>query len=286
LLEGCWQDQCRLLLLPGGADLPYCAQLNGQGNKIIRDFVEGGGSYIGLCAGAYYGSGRVEFEVDTPALAVEGSRELRFFPGTARGSVYKGFDYESERGAVAAPVRFRFQSSFRDDAVPESSPSECDTWHTCMDYVNGGPLFFLPSGCLVGINTRLPQGMDILATYPDHNHAAAALSCSIGLGRAVLCSSHPELAPGWLGVPSGGTRSDGEQVQGSLFNGEEEKGYFDDAKAAVLREELERHADGRWKLWTSLLLAAGLRDAVHLGPKPIEVLDEFEWSKHREQLCI
>jgi len=36
LLEGAWLEDCALLVLPGGADLPYCRQLNGGGNRLIR----------------------------------------------------------------------------------------------------------------------------------------------------------------------------------------------------------------------------------------------------------
>ena len=50
-------------VMPGGADRPYCAALNGEGNRRIRAFVEAGGAYLGLCAGAYYASQRVEFEL-------------------------------------------------------------------------------------------------------------------------------------------------------------------------------------------------------------------------------
>lgn len=117
LLAGGWQPGCLLLVMPGGADLPYCKHLNGRGNMLIRgaapcvgahtpseaagclvehvraarcpgccapsrchahidflarlpppvpprpaEYVEAGGSYLGLCAGAYYASARVEFE--------------------------------------------------------------------------------------------------------------------------------------------------------------------------------------------------------------------------------
>ena len=36
LLAGEWTTSCLMLVMPGGADLPYCRQLNGLGNKIIR----------------------------------------------------------------------------------------------------------------------------------------------------------------------------------------------------------------------------------------------------------
>ncbi|GLC54896.1 biotin holocarboxylase synthetase [Pleodorina starrii] len=106
LLEGTWRERCLLFVMPGGADLPYCKHLNGHGNRLLRGYVEAGGSYLGICAGAYYACDRVEFEPGSP-LEVIGDRELRFFPGTARGAAYPGFDYLSERGAWAAPLRFR-----------------------------------------------------------------------------------------------------------------------------------------------------------------------------------
>ncbi len=36
LLQGSWQEGCLMLVMPGGADLPYCHQLNGPGNQLIR----------------------------------------------------------------------------------------------------------------------------------------------------------------------------------------------------------------------------------------------------------
>lgn len=36
LLSGSWQSSCAMLCMPGGADLPYCRDLNGKGNALIR----------------------------------------------------------------------------------------------------------------------------------------------------------------------------------------------------------------------------------------------------------
>jgi Biotin-protein ligase, N terminal len=35
LLSGHWRRRCLLLVMPGGADLPYCRDLNGVGNEHI-----------------------------------------------------------------------------------------------------------------------------------------------------------------------------------------------------------------------------------------------------------
>lgn len=64
----------------------------------VAEFLEAGGSYLGLCAGAYYACERVLFQPGT-ALAVCGDRELALFPGVAVGSVAPAFDYSSELGA-------------------------------------------------------------------------------------------------------------------------------------------------------------------------------------------
>lgn len=44
-------------------------------------------------------------------LEVSGERELKFFPGLAKGAVYPGFTYETEAGTVAAPIAFKARSS-------------------------------------------------------------------------------------------------------------------------------------------------------------------------------
>src|SRR5439155_581244 len=84
-----------LFIMPGGRDQPYHAGLQGEANQQIRAFVEEGGAYVGICAGAYYGSARVEFDRGFPLEVCE-ERELCFFSGTAVGPAYgKGtFAYE------------------------------------------------------------------------------------------------------------------------------------------------------------------------------------------------
>jgi glutamine amidotransferase-like uncharacterized protein len=36
LLAGSWRRRCLMLVMPGGADLPYCRHLDGAGNDLIR----------------------------------------------------------------------------------------------------------------------------------------------------------------------------------------------------------------------------------------------------------
>lgn len=167
--------------MPGGADLGYCRVLNGQGNRIITQYVRSGGRYLGFCAGAYYGSGMCEFEVGNKPLEVIGSRELGFFPGTCRGSVFRGFAYHSERGARAARLVVNREAFPAPGSMPESAHS----------YFNGGGLF-------VDAPSLADKGVEILASYEGHvdvepgSGRAAIVYRKVGQGAVALSGAHPE----------------------------------------------------------------------------------------------
>lgn len=160
-----WHETCSLLIMPGGRDRPYHADLKGEGCRRIRDFVEQGGTYLGICAGAYFGAKRVEFDQGFP-LEVSEERELMFFHGAAVGPAYgKGtFDYHSQKGARAAKVK-----------------TSQGVFHT---YYNGGCTFDGDfSSCR------------ILARYADlPDEPPAILECRVGKGKAILSGVHIETA--------------------------------------------------------------------------------------------
>lgn len=72
-----WEPACALLVIPGGRDLPYVEELSIKTNatRRIRDYVERGGSYLGICAGAYFGAAEVRFDTGGN-MEVVGKREL------------------------------------------------------------------------------------------------------------------------------------------------------------------------------------------------------------------
>lgn len=175
-----WTASCALLVFPGGADLGYCRTLNGEGNRKISQFVQRGGAYLGLCAGAYYGSRRCEFEVGNKKLEVVGNRELAFFPGTCRGSAFPGFVYHSEEGTRAVELLVE-KTTLAEGSVPDVFRS----------YYNGGGVF-------VDAPKYKDQGVEILASYSEPlsvdagEGTAAVVYCKVGEGAAVLTGPHPE----------------------------------------------------------------------------------------------
>ncbi|RYN39925.1 hypothetical protein AA0114_g11198 [Alternaria tenuissima] len=185
LIKEPWFSTCALLVFPGGADLGYCRTLNGEGNRRISRYVNAGGSYLGFCAGGYYGSARCEFELDDPKMAVEGERELAFFPGVCRGLAFEGFKYASEAGARAAEIKIEKEAFENvDEGVAE----------TFKSYYNGGGVF-------VDAKKLESRGVQILASYTEDLHVesgegqAAVVYRKVGEGHAVVTGPHPEFAP-------------------------------------------------------------------------------------------
>ncbi|KAG2220121.1 hypothetical protein INT45_006149 [Circinella minor] len=178
-----WEETCALLVMPGGRDLPYCNDLNGVATSRIKQYVRGGGRYLGLCAGGYFGSSTIEFEQERKDMQVCGKRELEFFPGLCRGTVYPGFVYESEQGARSAAVRLaneHLQAYYPSDSLV---PKSIDM------YYNGGGYF---------AHADQYPNVQVLGRFvdagicKDEDYPAAAVHCSVGHGSAVLISTHPE----------------------------------------------------------------------------------------------
>lgn len=166
LIHAEWEEQTALLAIPGGRDVYYHKYLKGRGNQRIASYVSNGGRYLGLCAGGYYGSASIEFEKGGE-LEVCAPRELAFYPGQAVGPAYGLglFSYESEKGARTALLDWEKGKS-----------------HV---YFNGGCYFEKPEAHYPSI--------EVLARYRDiPGTPAAAVNCSVGKGKAILCGFHPE----------------------------------------------------------------------------------------------
>ncbi|KAL7310217.1 biotin holocarboxylase synthetase [Mucor circinelloides] len=163
-----WEETCSLLVVPGGRDSPYCQDLDGQGTTKIKDYVHGGGHYVGFCAGAYFASKNIEFEKGKE-LEVVGPRELGFYPGTSRGTMFSGFVYNSEKGARAVSILHQKQSF--------------------KAYYNGGGYFVRP---------QEHDQVKVVCTYQDpglcqdEDEVAAVVQCRVGSGSALLFGFHPE----------------------------------------------------------------------------------------------
>lgn len=197
ILKEPWNFYTALIVFPGGADLQYCREFNGEGNTIISQYVRRGGRFLGFCAGGYYGSSRVEFEVGNKEMEVSGSRELKFFPGVARGAVYKGFEYGNHAKAIAASIEVN-------KSVIGESQNEIP--EELFVYCNGGCVF-------VDAEKYKSNGIEVIARYKDdlevkgsdigsdnidHLKPAAVVYAKVGEGSVILSGVHPEFSPDLL----------------------------------------------------------------------------------------
>ena len=165
LEEHPWQTSCALLVFPGGRDVPYLETLKDAAPRIAK-WVREGGAYLGFCAGAYFACSHIEWEMDTP-LQVKGPRPLKFFPGLSVGSVFPGFQYDSEQGSKAIMIA-----------------DERDGSQARYIYHNGGGEFVL---------SGQESGVEVLARYTGEAQGkVAAVYCTVEKGRAALWHPHIE----------------------------------------------------------------------------------------------
>lgn len=161
IIDGRVLHMADIFVMPGGADLPYCRKLDGEGNDNIRAYVEKGGTYLGICAGAYYGCEALEYHKGRED-EICAQRELAFAPAVAVGSIHD----------LAAPYDLTLNSA-----------SVITLQNGLQTYYHGGPYF------------RLNGKVDILAYYNLPYIAPAVIRTPVGKGMAILSGVHFEVTP-------------------------------------------------------------------------------------------
>lgn len=154
--------------MPGGRATPYFNKLKTLGNDKIIRYVNNGGIYFGICAGAYYAGTNVFFETDIKELAIIQQCELNLINADAVGTLYKQLHIHpySRDFASSAAVKVRWLKD-----------NESHTAH-----YHGGP-YFKPHGDNV---TVLAQYDIIQAQFP------AIVMQKHGQGLAVASGLHIE----------------------------------------------------------------------------------------------
>ncbi len=163
-----WEKECALLVIPGGRATPYHEALHQHGHQKINDFIASGGSYLGICAGGYYGASKIIFESGHPENEIITTQALGLYPGTAEGPAYElgVFRYHSEAGARTASII----SSINNETFPT--------------YFNGG--------CWFHSHPKDHQ-TEVIARYADiDNQPAAIILFPYEKGHVCLAGVHFE----------------------------------------------------------------------------------------------
>lgn len=160
-----------LVCVPGGRDAPLLDCLRPQTAHHIRQFVERGGTYLGICSGAYFASATLDFAPLT-TLSISGERPLRFFKGTAQGPTHDVAAFSYRQDATGRLVSVYAPSG----DVQAYTLGGCALVQSKKDCAN--------ADCL---------DLSILARYgADVDHAPAARLVKVGRGRALLVGLHLE----------------------------------------------------------------------------------------------
>lgn len=154
-----WEKKSAALVMGGGHCSPWEAKLGQQGMIKIHNFVaHHGGKYLGICAGAYFAAATSIFQGQPPK-----QRPIAFYPGTASGPLNNTANHLAPESALALKVSL---------------------------FAKKG-LCYYQGGCGFDI-TEPTESTRILARYCKPYKTSAIISCTVGIGKAVLCGLHPE----------------------------------------------------------------------------------------------
>lgn len=160
IIDGCL-NHAKIIIMPGGADVFICEKMNGQGNQIIRDFVANGGSYLGICAGAYYGCSSLDWNHGE----IDGKRELALTNALATGPIYDFIE--------------NTKSIYQDTWI-KAVEIKTSNGNKFLTQYNGGPVFG-------------DGDYTVIARYRDlDSNPPAIIGGQYGEGNYILSSPHIE----------------------------------------------------------------------------------------------
>lgn len=168
-----------ILLVPGGRASLKAQELSEAGQIRIREFIQGGGGYVGICGGAFLALSGQDWN-----LRLVNSRPLS-------GSVpcgVKGVQPMMDRGAGTVLIRFSSVGKRLFSVTKSYIP---------LQY-SSGPIFGR------GLESELPDFV-VLARYDSELfecelqrytmiHRPAIIAVQYGLGHVILFSPHPEMS--------------------------------------------------------------------------------------------
>lgn len=163
-------DNCKILIFPGGMANFYCRKLNGKGNEKIKNFVNSGGMYLGICAGAYYACDRLDFHGEEFDVVEEW--ELKFFKGIAKGSLNE----------LTVDNRYYDETSYAKNFVKIKQFDNGKIINEEEYYYHGGPTF---------ISDKDYNNYEVIGRF--ENGKTAIIKGEIGKGKYFLSSVHFEL---------------------------------------------------------------------------------------------
>jgi biotin--protein ligase len=160
-------DGFGIVCIPGGNMYDYAQDLSDRGRENVRNFVQNGGGYIGICGGAYFAAERMSWRGNQMPVS-----SLCLFPGSAIGPIDEIMPYPNYTMCKVNIVNH----------THSITDSEGDSeWM----------LYYWGPALIPNINARIT----ILGAY-DKGNQTAMLAFGYGKGRVFLVGTHPEIEEG------------------------------------------------------------------------------------------
>ncbi|KAL8560501.1 hypothetical protein ACOMHN_023774 [Nucella lapillus] len=161
IVKGELEGNCAAIVFGGGNTGGFVQALGARGTQMIRNYVLGGGTYVGVCAGAYLASDLVVFRQKGQSPIIR-RRPLGFYPGMCVGPVNLFYD-PSKNPCDGHHHSVSFLPGGGDvmgggDFTPMSYVI------TVKAYVNGGGVFLPPCRESGLHDSRVGQGVAILSS--------------------------------------------------------------------------------------------------------------------------
>jgi glutamine amidotransferase-like uncharacterized protein len=153
----------KVVYFPGGYAYDYKRKLTAAGERHIRELVDAGGGYVGICAGAFFAATRVDWEGGSypytlglfKGRAFGALSEIASWPDYALTTISLNPRHEVSVGLAGAFTTMYF----------------------------GGPAFYPDPD----------EDVDTLATWDEYNAHPAIITLHYGQGRVLLIGPHPEI---------------------------------------------------------------------------------------------
>ena len=156
----------KLLIMPGGESWVYLKDLGAEGAENIRNFVDQGGSYLGICAGAFYATSHRKGGVAT------GPYGIGLLEGTAMDGTYL-----EEPGYIEGVMDFLWEPG---------SPLVGGLGKSVRMLLYGGPYFQFNS------SEAQKKKIEIISRFA-HSHQPAMIQFRFGKGKVFLAAPHFEV---------------------------------------------------------------------------------------------
>ncbi|KAI0399913.1 biotin-protein ligase [Xylaria palmicola] len=187
ILNEPWTKTCAMLVITGEDYLALRHHMGVKGARLIRQFVQDGGLFLGINAGAYYGSSRYVAYDGGNGFEDNAETNLEFFPGRCQ------------------EVR-RKEETFQAAKLNIGTPGVDEKQQVCQVCLNG-------CGIFLDVKQYTEEKVEALAWFAEDNQAkfgeaaAATIYCPVGNGACILTIPHLELDPRYLAPETRGTPS-------------------------------------------------------------------------------